>query len=231
MTFLISLIFSIILGFIHFLNEKIFFNTRKTKEVAMSFVGGVSVAYIFLFLLPELYNGVDHLNSWIFFMVLIGFSLVHFAEKYFYQHSHGNARLLRNKEVHFLVLFIYYFLVGVILSTIVDKNIIEGILFFIPLIFYASVGKVSFSEVHYHLREQNFFRWLLALSSVLGVFFAPLILSSLSLYHSLLAFIIGSFLYISVVDFIPNKSKGNPFYFFVGEGFYAILIALIWMIR
>ncbi|GMQ95388.1 MAG: hypothetical protein BMS9Abin13_501 [Patescibacteria group bacterium] len=230
MVLILSIVFGMILGVVHFWSERLYFKTESSRDRVASFVAGVSVTYVFLLLLPDIYEGVGHLNRWVFILVLAGFGLVHLAEKYLYQHTHGEERLFRSKEVHFFVLFSYYFLIGVILFVILGQSILKGTMFFVPLLFYAIVGRVSFAKVHSHIREQIFFRWLLAFSSVLGVLAAPLIIGGSTFYHALLAFITGSFLYLAIVDFIPTGERGRPVYFLIGAGLYTILIALIWII-
>ena len=230
MYMLIAVLFSLILGVIHFWNEKIFFKKEVTKAKTMSFVAGASVAYVFLYLLPDLYKGVAHINQWIFIFILLGFSLVHLLEKYFYQHIKGEELLFRFKEIHFFIFFLYYFVIGIVLVNFLELSIVKGLLLFVPILFYAAVSRVSFAEVHTHIREQKFFRILLALAALLGVLSASAILENAFLYHILLAFIVGAFFYIVIMDFIPREAKGKPEYFLLGVSLYTLLISLTWII-
>jgi len=227
---ILAILLALFLGVIHFWNEKIFFKQKVTKAKTMSFVAGASVAYLFLYLLPDLYKGVAYINQWIFIFILFGFSLVHLLEKYFYQHIKGEELLLKFKEIHFFVFFLYYFIVGIVLTEFLKVNIWKGLLFFIPIVFYATVSRVSFTEVHIQLREQKFFRILLSLAPLLGVLSASIILKQLFLYHILLAFIVGAFLYIIIMDFIPKEAQGRPEYFLLGTTIYTLIIVLIWLI-
>lgn len=227
---LISILLSSVLGAIHFWNEKIFFRQEETRQKTMSFVAGASVTYVFLYLLPDLYRGVTHFNQWIFIFILLGFSLIHFLEKYFYQHIQGKERLLRHKELHFSIFFLYYFIIGILLADFLKISLGKGLLFFVPIVFYAAVSRVSFEEVHIRLREQKIFRILLSLAALFGVLVASLILGQVFLYHVLLAFIAGAFLYIVIMDFIPREAKGRPEYFLLGAGLYTLLISLTWIV-
>lgn len=227
---LIAVFLSLILGSIHFWNEKIFFKADGAKIKTMSFVAGASVAYVFLYLLPDLYKGVAYIHQWIFIFILFGFSLVHLLEKYFYQHIKGEELLLRFKEVHFFIFFLYYFVIGLILINFLESSILKGLLLFIPILFYAAVSRISFAEVHIKIREQKLFRVLLALATLLGVFSASAISGHILLYHIFLAFIIGAFFYIVIMDFIPREAKGKPEYFLLGVVLYTLLIVLTWII-
>ncbi|MCP6719324.1 MAG: hypothetical protein KJI71_03775 [Patescibacteria group bacterium] len=229
-TLTIAILLSSFLGAVHFWNEKILliFKQKETKAKSVSFIAGASVAYIFLYLLPDLYRGVAHLNQWIFIFILLGFSLVHLLEKYFYQHTIGQERFLRFKEIHFSIFFLYYFVVGVVLTEFLRLNLLKGLLFFVPILFYAAVSRLSFKEIHIHLREQKFFKIILSLATLLGVILASAILQQSLLYHALLAFILGAFLYIVIMDFIPKEAQGRPDYFLLGLSIYTLLIILTW---
>ncbi len=230
MSITIAILFSLFLGAIHFWNEKLSFKKKETKAKTMSFVAGASVAYVFLYLLPDLYKGVAHINQWVFIFILLGFSLIHILEKYFYQHAKGEKRLLRLKEAHFFIFFLYYFIIGIIMVEFLKVNLWKGLLLFVPIVFYAAVSRISFEEIHIRLREQKFFRILLTLAALLGVFSASLILKQAFLYHILLALIIGAFIYIVLMDFITKEAKVKPGYFILGAGFYTLLIIITWFV-
>lgn len=227
---LIAILLSLSLGAVHFWNEKLFFKKEEIKGKTMSFVAGASVAYVFLYLLPDLYKSVDHINQWIFIFILFGFSLVHLLEKYLYQHATGEERLFMFKEIHFFVFFLYYFIIGIILTNFLEISILKGLLLFIPILFYAAVSRLSFAEVHTHIREQKIFRILLSLAALFGVLSASIILENIFLYHILLAFIIGAFFYVVIMDFIPREAKGKPEYFLLGVSIYTLFIISTWII-
>jgi hypothetical protein len=138
--------------------------------------------------------------------------------------------LLRLKEAHFSIFFLYYFIIGIVLTEFLKISLWKGLLFFVPVVFYAAVSRVSFEEVHIRLREQRIFRVLLSLAVLLGTLSAVVILKNAIFYHLLLAFITGSFFYIVIMDFIPREAKGRPEYFLLGAGLYTLLISLIWII-
>src|SRR4030042_3132785 len=139
----IAIFLSLILGVVHFWNEKIFFRASDAKVKTMSFIAGASVTYVFLYLLPDLYKSVAYINQWVFIFILLGFSLVHLLEKYFYQRTEGQERLLRFKEIHFFIFFLYYFVIGIVLAGLLEINVVKSLLFFIPVLFYAAVSRIS----------------------------------------------------------------------------------------
>lgn len=53
MFMIIALSVSLLIGAVHFWNERFAFQKAKTKARALSFIAGASVAYVFLYLLPD----------------------------------------------------------------------------------------------------------------------------------------------------------------------------------
>ena len=225
-TTIIAITLGLLLGLVHFWNEKIFFTGEAFKIKSRSFIAGISVAYIFLYLLPDLYRGIGQLNQWVFIFILLGFSLVHFSEKYFYQHAEGEERLFKFKEIHYAVFLLYYFLLGAILLNLLEGGVLNGLLFYVPVLFYAAVSRVSFAEVNTHIREQKFLRLLLSAAALFGVLASGLIFYNTTVYSTLLSFVIGAFLYIAIMDFMPKEARGRPGYFMAGAGLYAAFMVL-----
>jgi len=227
----IPILFSIFLAVIHYWNEKFFIRTKTVEEKVLSFVGGASVAYVFLWLMPDLYKGVAYINQWIFIFIVLGFSLVHVSEKYFYQHAKKEKKELRLWEVHYAIFFLYYFIVGILLARFSQANVGKALLFLGPVIFYGAVSKISFDKVHIKIREKSFLRIVLSLSTLLGVLVSPFVLNSLLLYHILLAVIVGAFFYIAIMDFVPEGPRGKTKYFLSGLSLYTTFIVISWLFQ
>ena len=56
---MLPIVFSLILGATHFWNEKIQIKQDYLRVRFTSFVAGISVTYVFLNLLPEVYRGFE----------------------------------------------------------------------------------------------------------------------------------------------------------------------------
>jgi zinc transporter ZupT len=225
----VSIIIATMLGIIHFWNEK-FILTGNIRQLSVSLVAGIAVAYSFTFLLPDVSARADHFGSSLYIILLAGFVTVHVLEKFAYKHFHGESDGWRFSYslVHFWVLFVYYIIIGSVLYLIAQTDLAESILFSIPLAFYAAVGVVSFEEVHAEVRYRSLFRWLLASATLIGVFLAELTsINEVSAYHALFAFAVGGFIYITLIDLIPARDKGTPFYFALGAILYTGIILLV----
>ncbi len=222
--------FSIVLGAVHYWNEWLFFPNKEVRSQFASFVAGASASYLFLNLMPHVYAGVARLDRWVFLFILFGFVLVHVLEKYFYQHARGEEFRFKNRELHFGIFFLYYLILGAIFLDLLESGIIRGVLFAVPVLFYAAVSRMSFGEIHGHIRAQHIFRILIALATVGGVLLAWFVTIPDIVRLVLLSFIIGSLLHIIVVDFVPKEAEGRPAYFAVGALMYALVIIAAWLL-
>ena len=101
---LIVIILSLILGIMFFIVE--FYNKNINFQVHVSFIAGVSVAYFFLILLPEIAEGLPEfplgLEIFEYLFIFLGFSFIHISEKLILQKveskSQERVRDLYEKE-------------------------------------------------------------------------------------------------------------------------------------
>ena len=224
---IISLVMTGVLGLIHFWNEKIVLS-GNLRKLGISFVAGTAVAYSFLFLLPDVSARAEHFGAGLYYMLLAGFITVHIFEKFAYRHAQGRHWHSLHSLAHFLILFIYYTVVGSILYGMAQADPAESLLFFVPLAFYAMVGVTSFEEMHEHVRYQPVFRWLFSSAAIIGVLIAVFTsIHEAAVYHALFAFAVGGFFYITMVDLIPARNRGTPLYFALGAMTYATIMMLV----
>jgi len=224
----LALVLSIILAIVHFFSEKINITSKLWSSRAISFIAGISVTYAFLSLLPEAYETFEAQGKFIFIFIVVGFTMIHVVEKYIYKHHEQGHHIQHDlKEVHSIAFFIYYLLLGAILVELSRISSIQSILFFIPLLFYAGIGLVSMDKIHHKISKHSLAKFGLSLSPIIGVFLAESLLKSGIIFDALFALVIGAFIYIVLIDFIPRERKGSPVFFVIGVVFYTILISLL----
>ncbi len=226
---IVLILLGIILFFSHFYNHKIVSIWKKYSNKIASFVAGISVAYLFLYLFPELYEGVKFLNKTLFVYVLLGFILLHIVEKQIRQSRSIEKLRLKLKEEHSIVFFVYYFILGIILVELLNLNIVKGLLFFFIILFHSMVSSASLKEIHQKMIEKRIFKILLSVSTLLGILFGLFVKFPQSVYFILIGFVAGALLYIVVRDVIPKESKSRLIYFIFGALLYMILIMLTWL--
>jgi len=220
---ILPVIYSLILGITHFWNDKIQIRQEFARVRVISFVAGISVTYIFLNLLPEVYKSFEFFDRLIFISLLAGFSTAHLVEKYIYQHS--EPLLLREKlgVIHLISFFFYHFFLGVILVKLNKVSSIDSVLFFLPVLFYSAVGITALERIHTKFRGVPI-RLLLSLSSLFGVLLADFLLAANTSFSLLFGLVVGAFLYITLMDFVPREAKGRPGYFALGVLVYTLII-------
>ena len=212
-----SLILGLLLGVIHFFSDKFKPEEGEKHYRIFSFAAGISIAYLFLDLLPHTYEAATHLKSSVFIFLLIGFALFHLSEKYLYQHN-VKDRLASTKlqSLHTIAFFIYYFMVGLVLCEKAHSGYFDALLFLLPVGIHAALSTASLSEIHGEFNELLGLKLLLSSSCLLGVILALFLPISPTVNNILVSFIAGILLYIFVKEFLPEKKEGQPIFFVIG---------------
>ncbi|HLD81087.1 MAG TPA: hypothetical protein VJA40_03725, partial [archaeon] len=210
----LALVLAIALSVTHYFNAALRQRFKRYESDAASFAGGISIAYLFLQIMPELYAGYTVVSSYLFVFVLVGFTLMHLIEKQIQSHTHRlEKRREELKELHSAYFFFYHFLVGVVLLRLVELNAVTGALFFVPVFLYTLASGVSLSEVHERVRGHAAARLLLSSSSLFGVFAAAVYKVPDVLFYALFSFVGGMFFYVVIREAVPSERKGHPNFF------------------
>ncbi len=231
---ILSIILSSLIGLGHYLSDRFCLTCSKYKNEIISFTAGVSITYIFLQLLPELYMGVAVLNRFLFIFVLVGFVLFHLVEKYIYQSIPHNKVSNDLKLAHSMGLTIYYIVVGIVLVKFVNKSAIEGILFFIPVFLHAIISSLSSHGIHGlygpSYPNKRGINLLQSVAAIIGVVISLSIIIPDQVSFALMGIVAGLLLFIVTRDILPKDKKGNPLFFVLGVVLYGSIIILIWYI-
>ena len=225
----IAIFFGLVAGIVHYFSDKIHTYQRYKPEL-LSFAAGISLTYLLLFLLPELYGGIEHLQKLLFLFVLFGAVLFHLVEKYIYQHDKKKKILRDLSVVHAVSFFGYHFVIGVVLVNLLETNIVLGSLFLIPVLAYTAIGQVSLKEIHADVTEKELVKVFLAASTLIGIIEALIIKVQPKIFYALLGFVAGAMLYHVMRESIPNEKEGNAIAFLAGAVFYTIIILIMWSI-
>ena len=231
------MVFALLLALAHslvnYLSEFITLDKSKYKSCLISLVAGISVTYIFLHLLPGLYEGVLEIRNSLFIYVLVGFVLFHVTEKFIYRYV-GKGKISEDLKIsHSFGLFLYDFSIGILLVYFMSISVLEGLLFFIPVFFHAGLSNLGMHKIHgLHEREQpvlrnRILRILLSGASFYGAFIAFYYGVSLGVAYALAGLVAGVLLYVVIREMIPREKEGNPMCFIIGVVLYALLIFII----
>ena len=221
-----ELLFGVIIGLSQYFNERLLKKLHKYRISLISFAAGLSSAYLFLLLLPEVFNGFMVLKNYIFLILFIGFISIHISEKYIYKHVNKKRIKQDVRAVHHITFFLYHIIIGIILVTFLKQSFREGLLFFIPVWLHTTISSIALTEMHKKIKQISISKILLSLSTILGIIIALLIMIPISIYYILLSLITGSLIYIIVKDFTPKGKEGNLNMFILGIISYSLIIIL-----
>lgn len=216
-------ILALILSIADFFTEGLFFKATENKMKFISFAAGISVSYIFLILLPEIYLGAVKINNMLFLAVLFGFGLYHIIEKYIRQNYSGQKLREEHHIIHSTVSFSYFFVVGFILYKIAEISPIKGILLFIPVLLHIIIDSLPrrITKKH-HIRAAS------ASSAFLGSIAAIFIDVREIGNVILLGFVGGALLYSVIRESLPKEREGKPLFFLIGLLLFTVIILLLW---
>lgn len=223
--------FAALLAIVHFFGEEIDEKAYPHRPFIASFATGITVAYIFLQLLPELHRGVDYFGHHAFLFGLAGFSVMHVVEKYIYHHEKDADSLKKEfKELHSAFLFIYHFALGIIIEFLLGNRFIDGVLFFAPVLFHTAISSLSIRELDEDILESLPIRIGVSLSVPLGVIISSFLHIGLFHFHSIIGIVTGMFMYVVLRDTLKPARKGEPWSFLAGVLLYSVIIMLTWAI-
>lgn len=227
---MLPVVLGLVLAVVHYFSDKIHPEDPVIRHKLVSFVAGISITYIFLLLLPEVYAGVESLNKFLFLFILAGFACFHLIEKHIYQHESKEILHEELRIAHSAMFFFYHLVIGILLVEMVNINAVGGILFFVPILFHTAVSSASLKGVHISIRERIMLKIVLSCSTLFGVLIAYFVMVPSHILHALLGFVVGSLLYVVIRDSIPKETVGKAIYFVLGVVVYALIIWFTWVV-
>ena len=223
-TFVI-IFFAAILSIVHFFSHRISTRIEKYHFQILSFSGGTLIALIFLIFLPEIISISG--ASYVYLLLLAGFSIFHLVEKYLYQHVTNKNRLLKElKELHAAGFFIDHLIKGFILVMTIELISSVGYLILIPVLLHTLSSSISLAHIDQKLKKRST-KIVLAIAPLLGAMIALLLATSETINVSIIALSLGMMLYIVSRDILPKEKKGYPSLYIIGLVFVAIVWAII----
>lgn len=208
------------------------------RSAWLSAAGGITVAYVFLFLLPHLAEGQQHiaranpeflafLEHHVYVLALSGLIFFYGLERAAKHSSskHVDAGKAAHRNIfwaHMVSFFFYNLLIGYLL--IEEAQTLFGLmLFFIAIALHFITIDFSLRE-HYPTIYHRTGRWILAVAVIVGwltgiVFDLPLYLVSL-----LIAFLSGGIILNILKEELPAERQSRFVPFLLGGVAYAILL-------
>ncbi|AQQ54528.1 hypothetical protein [Planococcus lenghuensis] len=235
----ISLLFIIGLIILHFSEKYLNLSTKDPRSKLLSFAGGATIAYSFIFLIPELAHYNDVLKrligseSWLAFFEEYTYTLAFLGLLIYY----GLDLLMsaRKKKtgdtgnglfaVHIAAFFFYNFFIGYLLVIQDFKSYWAMIVFFIALGLHFIASDHSLKAIHEEDYDK-YGRWFLVAAIFAGWLTAVLFNPSEAFAAVGISFLAGGLLFNTFKDDVREGSSHNYWAFAGG----AVLIAFLYML-
>lgn len=238
---LYSAIGALLLAFIHFFTYKLKFSFIPRSKW-LSAAGGVSVAYVFVHLLPELKEWqetfeesrlltVEFLDHHLYLVSLIGLSMFYGLERaaklsHESKKDSDEGKPIRSGNVfwvHIGSFAVYNALIGYLLTKSEEKELLELAFFVLAMVFHFMVNDFGLLD-HYRRRYLHKGRWIVTASILAGWALGALTEISDTLVAVLFAFVSGSIVLNVLKEELPEERKSNFWAFLGGALLYSALL-------
>ncbi|MCC9135626.1 hypothetical protein ACFSKU_13045 [Pontibacter silvestris] len=231
------------LALIHFFGTRLRFLGGVPRSIWLSAAGGVSVAYVFLHLFPELNEGQEHvqrvfpgegfLRHHVYIMALLGLAIFYGLERTVVT-SKQKRQAKEGKEetspgifwVHIGSFAVYNALIGYILFQREEGTLQQLFLFSVAMALHFVVNDFGLLE-HHREKYQHVGRWVLVLAIFLGWATGYLVELSHTLIVLVTAFVGGGVILNVLKEELPENRKSRYWAFIMGAAAYAALLLSI----
>jgi len=215
LTILVIIIIAVVLGLVDFFGHRISGLIGDHRDSVLSFSAGLLIALLFLILVPDVISlGV---TEFLFLFMLIGFLLMHLAEKYIYRHVTDKQELLENlKIIHIIGFGIDNFLIGFIVASIVELDFSVVVTLSAPLLLQMVTSSISLDSIDTRLNDK-YSKIILSVLPLAGAILGILLELDHLLTNYVLSFVLGILFYMIIRDVLPQGRKGSSVLFFAGN--------------
>ncbi|RAU83615.1 hypothetical protein [Pontibacter arcticus] len=227
------------LAFIHFFGNRLRFLAEMPRSVWLSGASGVSVAYVFLHLFPELGQGQEHIEStwWaeeflshhVYLMTLIGLMVFYGLERAIISAKNITASDVIDEEqtgwfwLHIGSFALYNALIGYLLFQREEGVMQEMLLFAVAMALHFLVNDIGLQEHHREVYRRKG-RWVLVVALLAGWATGLLIEVSETAVVLLMAFVGGGVILNVLKEELPEERESRYWAFVLGAGLYAVIL-------
>lgn len=225
LTILAILIIAVIMGITDFIGHRISGLAAGHRDSVLSFSAGLLISLLFLILVPDVTSrGFSEL---LFLFMLVGFLLMHLAEKYIYKHIMNKQELLEDlKVVHIIGFGLDNFLVGFIIASLVELDFFLVLNLSVPLFLQMLTSSISLDSIDTRLKEK-YSKIILSVLPILGAILGLVLEFEHLVTNYVLAFVLGILFYMIVRDVLPQGRRGSSVLFISGN----LITISLWLIR
>lgn len=240
----LSLLLAIALAFIHIFAGKLLFLETIPRSRWLSVAGGVSVAYVFIHIFPELSAGqlaieaanfplLGFLEHHVYLMSLLGFALFYGLERLAKKSRERQRQTGRGDMtsegvfwIHIASFAVYNVLIGYLLLHREEPGLWSLIIFFIAMALHFIVNDFGLQEHHKHSYQQKG-RWVLAAAAIVGWVIGSATKISEAAIAVLFAFLAGGVILNILKEELPEERESRFWAFATGAAVYAVLLLAV----
>ncbi len=237
----VGLLLVVCLALVHVFIGKTQWLSRISPYRWVSVAGGVSIAYIFLDIFPELGRAqteVEHINSfWInyfehhvYLLALAGLTIFYGLEQLAMRsraHHHKTEGEDRTQPavfwLHIASFSLYNAILGYLLRETESHGWVAALLLFVALALHFVVNDISLREHHKHLYDR-IGRWILAGAIVLGWVLDQAIRIDAAAISAIWALIAGALILNVLKEELPSERESNFRFFVAGAAIYSVIL-------
>ena len=225
LTIVIIIIIAVVMGLTDFFGHKISGLIGGHRDAVLSFSAGLLISLLFLILVPDVIsNGAP---EFLFLFMLVGFLLMHLAEKYIYKHVMHKQELLEDlKIVHIIGFGLDNFLIGFIIAALIELDFSVIITLSVPLFLQMLTSSISLDSIDTRLNDK-YSKIVLSVLPIVGAILGIVLELEYLLTNYILAFVLGILFYMIVRDVLPQGRKGSAVLFISGN----LVTIFFWLIR
>lgn len=238
---ILSGLFAIALALVHLFAGKLRFLEVTPRSIWLSFASGVSVAYVFIHILPELSKAQEtitgavgetlaFLEHHVYLLALLGLAIFYGLERAALVSRQGNQKAGKGDVteegvfwLHVVSFALYNALIGYLLLHREEPGILSLLFFFLAMALHFMVNDFGLRENHkqtYH----NLGRWILAAGIIFGWVIGLRSELSQAAIALLLAFLAGGIILNVLKEELPEERQSRFWAFALGAGVYTVIL-------
>ncbi|MRX70707.1 hypothetical protein GJU40_00800 [Bacillus lacus] len=236
-----TLVYALGFIFVHLYSKYLTFLHTIPRSKLLSIAGGISVAYVFIHLLPELNmhqqqiddrlndGWMNFLNHHIYIVAMAGLASFYGLErmvKVSKKISKNSDEYARVFWIHIISFTIYNALIGYLLVRGENEGFFEMALYFIALSVHFLSNDNSLRESHEHVYDHKG-RWILAGAILFGWLIGVTVEVNELILSFLFAFLAGGIVLNVLKEELPEEKESHFGAFFLGSAAYSIILILL----
>lgn len=241
MILFLSGLFAIALALVHLLAGRLRFLETTPRNIWLSFASGVSVAYVFVHILPELSHAQEtvtgvmgeamlFLEHYVYLLALLGLAAFYGLERAALVSRQRNQRAgkgdVTEMEVfwlHVVSFALYNALIGYLLVDREEPGFLSLCFFFLAMALHFVVNDFGLRENHKHAYH-NLGRWILAAAIIFGWVIGLGSELSPAVIALFFAFLAGGLILNVLKEELPEERESRFWSFALGAGIYTVLL-------